>query len=49
VVYDILSPSAMGLYQIAITVPDSARAATDKIVATVAGTTSPTGVLLAVK
>ncbi len=49
VVYDILSPNAMGLYQIAITLPANVQSGDQPVIATTGTTSSPSGVLLAVK
>ncbi len=44
-----LNPSALGLYQIAITVPNDAPSGDQSIVASVGGKSSPTGVLITVQ
>lgn len=49
VVADGLSPSAMGLYQIAVTVPSLVSSGDQPIVATIGGKSSPTGVSIPVQ
>lgn len=49
VVADALSPAALGLYQIAVTIPSSAPSGNQPIVAALNGASSPSSVLLAIQ
>lgn len=49
VIADALNPSALGLYQIAVTVPSTVSTGDQQIVATVGGKNSPAGISIPVQ